>query len=146
MNAVAKGIISMSASVTSDDNDSIVYTFSTKRFAPSSPNECVGVRIWSEKRALIAYRTDCTIRLFDVVPMRSTTDAIRCREAVCVRVAPFPNTKKWSSEVIAMDLDNEMIGCLCESRTNGPQVKYFLTSISREFFYALVEAETTLGL
>jgi len=134
MNAVAKGIISMAASVTSDDNDSIVHTFSTRRFAPTSPNECVGVRIWSEKRALIAYRTDCTIRLFDVVPMRSTTEAMSCREAVCVRVAPFPNTKKRSSEVIAMDLVNEIIGCLCKSQTNDPQPEYFLTAISREDF------------
>eukprot|EP00550_Attheya_septentrionalis_P005851 CAMPEP_0198286052 /NCGR_PEP_ID=MMETSP1449-20131203/5218_1 /TAXON_ID=420275 /ORGANISM="Attheya septentrionalis, Strain CCMP2084" /LENGTH=997 /DNA_ID=CAMNT_0043983671 /DNA_START=107 /DNA_END=3100 /DNA_ORIENTATION=- len=152
--AVAEGLIKITgsslieSSLVDGKKDSIVQKFNARRGAPQYPNTCIAVRIWSPTRALSVYELDCTLRLFEALPTNSANHSgTTCREVVCVRVAPSPNSKKRTCRLIAVDLDNEFVGCLCDVRDVGMRsagpfggsrnliaVEYYLTILRRDDF------------
>jgi len=108
--------------------------FSSRSHAPTYPNECVGIKIWSPNRVLVAYDDDCTVRLFETTAKTGNTDEIQCREIVCQSFDPFSHTKRIDCCLQAMDLDQEFIGCLCSCYTvgtDGPPT-YSLALCTRE--------------
>jgi hypothetical protein len=73
------------------------------------------VRMWSERRALVANAQDCTLHLYDVVDCGNNAgQRQRCKQEVRVSVAPFGSRKKRSCTMVAMDIDNRTVGCLYE--------------------------------
>lgn len=120
------------------EKEAIVQEFYKRRGAPQYPNGCIGVRIWSPTRVLGAFHYDCTLRLFEAVAKRTMTESScshGCREVVCVRAAPFPISKKRCYSLVAMDLDDDMVGCLCQARSSTRvSNEFFLTGVGREDF------------
>jgi len=115
-------------------------------------NRCI-VKIWLEdssnddattpRRALAVYE-DCTLRLFEVVRGNSNDGAgnaapagIKCRQLVCLRVAPpSASRKKDSCEVMSVDLDDRVVACLVEESVERNElvdlVNPWMTVLSRE--------------
>jgi hypothetical protein len=69
------------------------------------------VRVWSPARALIAHSQDCTLHLFNVVDSSCGTSK-RCRQSIRVSVALFRSSKKRGCNLVALDLDDQVVGCL----------------------------------
>ena len=74
-------------------------------------------------RALAVYPKDFTLRLFEVVQGRLTTDnsneataPIKCRQVVCLRMVPLSisQKKKDSCKIMSFDLDDESVACLVD--------------------------------
>jgi hypothetical protein len=114
--------------------------FSTRKHAPSEPNYCLAMRVWSPTRVLAAYSRDCSLRLFESVSKGSpggTDGTLACRELVCQKIDPYKNTKRRSCDIVSMDLDDQSIGCLCEVVSNNAgdvAVAYILVVMSRDDF------------
>jgi hypothetical protein len=60
---------------------------------------------------LVGNTDDCTLNLFDAAETSCGTYR-RCRRRLSVSVAPFSTSKRNKSKLIAMDLDQHIIGCL----------------------------------
>ena len=119
-----------------EEKEMVYQLFSARRLAPQNPNSCVAVHSWSESQVLMAYSHDCTLRLFKAVDKSADGGNPRsCRELVCVSVDPYRNTKKRHCILVAMDLDEDVIGCLCHVMGDRHEKEtYILTVISRDDF------------
>uniref|UniRef100_A0A7S4NED3 F-box domain-containing protein n=1 Tax=Odontella aurita TaxID=265563 RepID=A0A7S4NED3_9STRA len=80
---------------------------------------CVAFKSWSSGKVLGAYNNDNTVRLYEAAAVATSCGAkgggggsAICREAVRVRPAPFPVSKRTRCELRAMDLDDDLVGCL----------------------------------
>jgi hypothetical protein len=133
---LAAGAIMSTSRKIVEEKEMVYQVFSARRLAPQSQNPCIAVRVWSANHVLIAYSRDCTLRLFKAVD--KTTDGASpraCRELVCVSVKPYKNTRKRYYRLVAMDLDDDAIACLFESKDVGQGIQAFkLTVTSREAF------------
>jgi hypothetical protein len=69
------------------------------------------LRIFSAACVLVGNIDDCTLNLFDAAETSCGTYR-RCRRRISVSVAPFSTSKRNKSKLIAMDLDQRIIGCL----------------------------------
>ena len=69
------------------------------------------VRVWSPSCALIAQSEECTLHLFNAT-VSSCGTSKRCRQSIRVSVAPFSSSKKRGCNLVAMDLDDQVVGCL----------------------------------
>lgn len=145
--AAKMGILAMVASSkkSAEEEEMVYQVFSTRRSAPQSPNGCVSVQVWSPSRVLAAYSHDCTLRLFKAVDKSSDSGSARaCRELVCVSVDPYRNTKRRSCRLVAMGLDEELIGCLChEIDDREEQETYLLIVMSRDDFLCSSDGSTS---
>ena len=116
-------------------------------------DQCI-VRIWScdtnddvgSPRALAVYPEDCTLRLFEVVcgngndGVSNSSTGVKCRQIVCLRVAP-PSIlrKKDSCLVVSMDLNDAHVACLVKESLKWDKlidqirpVNPWLVAVSRE--------------
>lgn len=108
--------------------------FSTGKFFPSFPNSCVGIQVWSPNRLLVAYTSDCSLRLFQSEKRYDNNDIV-CRELICQKIDPYRNTKKRSCQIVSMDLDDDSIGCLCRVVADNVVAEaYVLVVMTREDF------------
>lgn len=87
------------------------------------------IRFWSEKRVLLGNSDDCTLHLYDVID--SSHERRRCKPVVRVSVAPIPTTRKRACTLIAIDLDNQAIGCLFDV-TYDDTFDYLLGVLQRD--------------
>ena len=108
--------------------------------------DVVSLPIGQLVEVLFAWRReeDCTLRLFEVVRGNNSNDAfagIKCRQLVCLRVAPPSiSRKKDSCEVVSMDLDDAHVACLVEESLEREKlidnqrkpVNSWLVAVSRE--------------
>ena len=120
--------------------------FASRKNRPSPPNDCVGVTVWSSGQVLAGYSRECSLRLFE-----STTTAQhsagsfekRCKELVCLRIDPYQTTKKRQCELIAFEIDEQNIGCLCRVNAEGINSDaYILITISRDEFLLGVSSDS----
>lgn len=103
--------------------------FYSRTSAPTLPNKCLAVRIWSSNRVLIAYEKDCTLRLFE--SRSGTTEEAICRELVCQSFDPFRNTTRVKIKLLALALDQKYISWTCrvdgDGRENYRHIVVFAT-------------------
>ena len=118
------------------EKEACFRSFINLRGAPQEPNCCVGSVVWSPNHFLAAYSHDCSLRLFTAVPRAGHSDEKLCKELVSQKLDPYKNTKKRTSRLVAMDLDEELIGCLCHvmADKNDEGEAFTLTLLSRENF------------
>jgi len=99
-----------------------------------SHSSCVEVLHFSESSILIAYQ-NCTMRLFDIVSTSSGFGHF-LKQSLIVRIAPFGISKKTSTSLRAVTMDNHTILCSYSvynaKRVNDPSSKCWLASIHRE--------------
>ena len=117
------------------ERESAIHSFKdTKGAHNPERDEGEMVKIWTEvkatntgttmaPRALAVYPKDFTLRLFEVVQGRLTTDnsneataPIKCRQVVCLRMVPLfiSQKKKDSCKITSFDLDDESVACLVD--------------------------------
>jgi hypothetical protein len=53
--------------------------YSRRKHAPQSSDDCVGIHQWSEKRVLVAYGEECSLRLFETTRSADNGE-LRCKE------------------------------------------------------------------
>ena len=118
------------------------------RTAPQHPNSCVDVKFWSENRMLVAYSHDCSLRLFSSTTSSrgENNSVLLCKELVTQYVDPYRTTKKKRCRIVALDLDDTVVACLCHvmeeySPRNGGEA-FVLSVMNREDF--LVGGEDSL--
>lgn len=87
--------------------------FSTRTHAPSSPNNCVSVHVWSPNHLLAAYSQDCTLRLFASSPRGGGSQEKQCRELVCLSIDLYRHTRRKSCCIVSVEIDEDYICCLC---------------------------------
>ena len=84
--------------------------------SPGAPREGSGrstsMKVWSEGKVLIAFKEDCTLRLFEAASAGAST--LACRQTVSVIVSPEPRSKRGQWQMTGMDIDNQCIGCICQ--------------------------------
>ena len=117
-----------------EEKEAVCEVFSARRLAPQEPNGCIGVRNWSSGQVLAAYSNDCTLRLFKTVAKCAdggSSSPRACRELVCVSVDPFRNTKRQTCRLVAMDLDEEVIGCLCQVIGDDYDHEAYILAVTR---------------
>jgi F-box domain len=121
MRAFEKGYLALHTSSfslgRSLDRDFALHNFSSNMNPPPSDTRCVAVEEWSTNRLLVAYRDDCTVRLFETVPKVSCSGTTAgdkfCRELICYRFDPYWNTKRKHCFLEQLALDDDYIIALC---------------------------------
>ena len=106
-------------------------SFSARRTAPTSPNTCVSMQVWSPTVVLAAYSHDCTIRLFKTVE-KSPTGGRACRELISVCVDPYRKRSRRKARLVAMSLDGDAVGCLLHVVGTTLDGTYVLSTVSRD--------------
>jgi len=143
----------------------VLQDFSTRRQVPTYPNVCVSTQVWSSDKILFAYSDDCSIRLFQVIAPQAAAAAIvssnnnspgkkspssSCRELIRICVDPYRKTKKQSSHLLSMALDEDVIVSLLHVRElvgsgnpNNQKEHYILSILPRDDY--LVADVDSLG-
>jgi len=98
---------------------------------------CSSIRCWDTSACVVAYQKECVLSIFKAV--RDPDYTLSCKKILCIRVAPFPHSRKTSCELRSFDLDKESILCCYE--VNG--LSNWLTLVKRESLL-LNSAESTL--
>jgi hypothetical protein len=113
--------------------DGIEYAVQSFKATKGSPvfdnsndkGRCV-VKVWPSSktpRALAAYSTDCTLRLFEAIQGSSSSKMI-CRQIVCVRASPpSVSRKKNKCELVSMDLDDCVVASLVTEVNDSLEVE-----------------------
>lgn len=116
-----------------EEKEMVYEAFSARRLAPQEPNGCVAVRVWSAGQVLAAYSHDCTLRLFKAIAKTADVGSAprACRELVCVSVDPFRKTKRRRSQLVAMALDDDVIGCLCHVMGDDQEKETYILAMTR---------------
>jgi hypothetical protein len=125
------------------EKEACFRSFNNLRGAPQEPNCCVGLAVWSPNHFLAAYSHDCSLRLFTAVPRAGNSGEKLCKELVSQKLDPYKNTKKRTSRLVAMGLDEELIGCLCHvmADKNDEGEAFILTVLNREDFLLADEGD-----
>ncbi|KAL3908516.1 MAG: hypothetical protein SGILL_008452, partial [Bacillariaceae sp.] len=135
MNAIQSGIAAMMFRKSMDDREGCFRSFESIRGSPQVGNPCVTIKIWSPNRFLVAYRQDCSIRLFDSVEKGGANGNRICRELISRSMDPYQNTKKRCCNFIDMALDEQYVGCLLHVTEEGTKAEAnILTILSRDEF------------
>ena len=81
---------------------------------PGAPDESSGwassVKVWGDGKVLVAYKDDCTLRLFEAV---SSGGSLGCRQTVSVIASPEPKSKRGRWFLTGMNLDEQYVCCFC---------------------------------
>jgi hypothetical protein len=121
--AIKSGIDILTCSKRSPHNDHsefCIRSFESVENAPQEGNYCVSVKIFAPNRFLVAYRDDCTLRLFDSTERSGGNGGGRlCRELVCYCIDPYRNTKRRHCKIVAVSLDEQCVGCLLQVTDDG---------------------------
>jgi F-box domain len=122
--------------VASDDVEMVYQAFSTRRTAPSEPNACVAMEVWSPVEVIAAYSNDCTLRLFKAAERGPAQGGRACRELISVCVNPYRKTTRRKAKLVAMGLDDATIGSLLQVQggTTTKDERFLLSMISRDDF------------
>lgn len=143
---LAAGAISSPSRKAVVETDMVYEVFSARRLAPQEPNYCVAVRVWSADQVLAAYSQDCTLRLFKAVAKSADGGSPRaCRELVCVSVDPYRNTRRQRSHLVAMDIDGDVIGCLCNIMENAEDKEAYILAVTRRDDFLCAAGDNHLG-
>ncbi|KAI2494113.1 hypothetical protein MHU86_20426 [Fragilaria crotonensis] len=110
----------------------MVYHLRQKRKADTS-DACVGMAMWSPTEVLVAYESDCSIRLFKAVG-KGAGGGRTCREVINVCFDPRRNVTKVQSSLRAMALGDTKIIALTNSVPTTPPSSrcYRLSIVSRD--------------
>jgi len=144
---LAAGAVSSPSRKVVEEKEMVYEVFSARRLAPQEPNGCIAVRGWSADQVIAAYSHDCTLRLFKAVAKIADGGSPRaCRELVCVSFDPYRNTRRHRSQLVAMDLDEDVIGCLCHVMGDDQDKEaYILTVARRDDFLCAAGNANQLG-
>ena len=138
--ALQTGLIGLASRKSVEEKELCYRSFHALRGAPQEPNSCISVEVWSPNRILAAYSHDCTIRLFNAVSKAGHLGEKTCKELVCQSLDPYKNTKKRTCRLVAIGLDDEVIGGLCHvMEDNQSKEAFILTLLSREDFLVGVD-------
>lgn len=108
--------------------------FSRHNGAPHASNSCVAVKCWSSEKVLVAYSPECSLRLFAANASLDSHE-VRCKELASMVVDPYRQTKRRSCEMVAMDVDEDFIGCLCYVTADHVDAEAFILVLtSRDEF------------
>jgi len=133
--AIQKALTAITFKKTVEEKEMTYQDFSKRRHAPSTPNACVSIQVWSPNHVLAAYSQDCSLRLFESSARGGGSDEKQCRELVCQSIDPYRNTRRRSCCIIAMGLDEDYIGCLCHVASDDLDMNaYNLVVQSRDDF------------
>jgi F-box-like len=145
MKAIQNAMTGLLTRKACEQREMTYQAFSTRRNAPQAPNNCVSVEIWGPNQVLAAYSNDCTLRLFQALPRggnhhnrsnlgRRIYNEKLCREMVCLSIDPYSHTKKKSSFMEAMGLDEDVVGCLLSVSDESSDYKttHILVILSRD--------------
>jgi hypothetical protein len=117
-----------------EESEMCFQDFSKRKNVPSDSDTCVGVKVWSSNRILVAYKLECSLRLFETA-WSSDLGERRCRELVNKRVDLLQSSKHRTSRLLAMDVGKTHIGCLCCTRADAEcNADILLICISRDEF------------
>ncbi len=89
-------------------------------------SSCSSIRCWDDSTCIVAYEKECFLSIFKAV--RDADSSLSCKQILCIRVAPFPHSRKKTCELRSFDLDEETILCCYE--ING--LCNWLTLVKRE--------------
>jgi hypothetical protein len=129
-----------------DEVEMVYQAFSTRRNAPTEPNACVAMDVWSPNKVIAAYSHDCTIRLFKAVE-KGPTGGRACRELISVCVNPYRKTMRRKARLVAMGLDDDSIGCLLHVQGGTKKDEnYILSIISRDDYLEAAGGDTASSL
>ena len=92
--------------------------FSRRKHAPNHLDTCVSVHGWADKLILVGYSEECALRLFEATGFGVDAGEFRCKELVYQSVSPYRNTKKRDCQLVAVEIDEHNIGCLCSVSSN----------------------------
>jgi hypothetical protein len=114
-----------------------IYDYASRQNAPVGP--CQGIEVWSPRHVLVAYRRDCTLRLYEsshkLAAGGIVSNETSCRELICYRVDPYRNTKRKLCSINHLVLDEKYVNTLCEVKsTQSPADTEILLTISRDDF------------
>ena len=108
--------------------------FSSRKYAPFDPNDCLGVEVWGANQILAAYEHDCSLRLFEA-QLKPDSNDLGCKELICQKVDPYRNTRKRHCRMLSIGVDDECIGSLCIVSTDSVDaVAYVLVVVNRDEF------------
>lgn len=106
--------------------------FSRRKHSPFVEDVCVSLHGWSDRLVLAGYAAECSLRLFEATAIGGE---LRCKELVCQCVSPYRNTKKRNCVLVAVDVDEHNIGCLCSVSSDRVEGKAdILVILRREEF------------
>lgn len=146
MTALQNGLMAIKTKKTVKETEMTYQDFSKRNNAPSIPNGCVSVRVWSPNRVLAAYSRDCTLRLYGATSKGvAGTDEKQCRELVCHSIDPYKTTRRKRSGITSMDLDDDCIGCLCFVSCEDGDMEdytYNLVVVNRNDFLVCESSDT----
>eukprot|EP00977_Amphora_coffeiformis_P011372 scaffold2744_cov160-Amphora_coffeaeformis.AAC.9 len=120
--------------------------FSRRKHAPSHLDTCVSVHGWSDKLILVGYSEECALRLFEADGFGGDTGELRCKELVYQSVSPYRNTKKRNCQLVAVEIDEHNIGCLCSVSSDKLSGKAdILVILRRDEFLLGTSSDTALA-
>mmetsp|Transcript_45123 Transcript_45123/g.109179 ORF Transcript_45123/g.109179 Transcript_45123/m.109179 type:complete len:892 (-) Transcript_45123:70-2745(-) len=122
-NAIQLGISDMLIKKSSSSNEVVSRAFETSKDTPQHPNYAAGIAVWSENQVIVAYSHECTLRLFSTTEKSGSDGDKLCRELICQNIDPYRNTKKKSSTLVDLALDDSRIGCLCKIEEENVEEK-----------------------
>ena len=135
VNAIQKALTAIKTKKTVEEKEMAYQDFSKRRHAPSHPNSCVSLQVWSQNHVLAAYSQDCSLRLFESSLKASGSQEKQCREIACQNIDPYRNTRRRSCCIMSMGLDEDYIGCLCHVESDDLDMEaYNLVVLSRDDF------------
>ena len=128
-----------------DEIEMVYQAFSTRRKVPIEPNACVAMDVWSPSAIIAAYSHDCTIRLFKAVE-KGSAGGRACRELISVCVNPHRKTTRRKARLVAMGLDDDIIGCLLHVQEGAKDENFILSIISRDDYLEAAGGDTASSL
>ncbi|KAL3941368.1 MAG: hypothetical protein SGBAC_004253 [Bacillariaceae sp.] len=123
LNAIQLGVSDILAKKSSSSNEVVSRPFETSKDTPQYPNHAAGLAVWSENQVIVAYSYDCTLRLFSTTEKSGSDGDKLCRELICQSIDPYRNTKKKTSSLVDLALDESRIGCLCKIEEENVEKK-----------------------
>lgn len=130
--ALRSAMVALTTRKSQSEEEMCYLDFASRKTFPAEDNHCAAIQVWSENRVLLAYRSDCSLRLFEASPKASNEKA--CKELVYQRLDPYKNTKRLSCSLLDMDVDAEYIGSLCRIEKANMKPKHLLIVVTREEF------------
>ena len=112
--ALSKAVESIENRQPMQEIEACYQDFSIRKHSPSNIDKCVSINVWSDKLILAGYANECSLRLYEATRLAmNDTGELRCKELVCQNISPYRNTKKRNCRLIAVEIDDHNIGCLC---------------------------------
>ncbi|CAJ1930767.1 unnamed protein product [Cylindrotheca closterium] len=122
LNAIQLGVSDILTRKSRSTTEAVSRSFESSKDTPQYPNHSAGMAGW-KNQVIVAYSHECTLRLFSTAEKSGGDGDKLCRELVCQNIDPYRNTKKRTSTLVDLALDDSRIGCLCKIEEENVEEK-----------------------